>query len=126
MFYLIQWNHNSCLIHYRKETFEIRKNLTEDNSEPSDESAMQVDIPNRPEFPVTDVLKFILPGLSHLTTEESPRRVFFEEDGHTLLAEYFSYHVKNFSSQDEECEVEVECIFQSSDDLTVSVTRLNQ
>ena len=87
---------------------------------------MQVDIPNRPEFPVTDVLKFILPGLSHLTTEESPRRVFFEEDGHTLLAEYFSYHVKNFSSQDEECEVEVECIFQSSDDLTVSVTRLNQ
>ena len=114
---MIQRNHNSCLIHCRKETFEIRKNLTGDNNgQPSDESAMQVDIPNRPEFPVTDVLKFILPGLSHLTTEESPRRVFFEEDGHTLLAEYFSYHVKNISTQDEEREVEVECIFQSSDD----------
>ena len=117
---MIRRSYNNCLIHYRKETFEIRKNLTEyNNGQSGNESAMQVDLPNRPEFPVTDVLKFILPGLSHLTTDESPRRVFFEEDGHILLAEYFSYLVKNISSQDEEDEVEVQFIFQSSADLTI-------
>ncbi|MPC25098.1 neurochondrin homolog isoform X2 [Portunus trituberculatus] len=39
-----------------------------------------------------DVLKFLLPGLCHLTAEDIPRRILIDLELENLLFEYFSFH----------------------------------
>ena len=86
----------------------MRNSITQSSELAEQENAMQVDIPGKV-TPATDVLKFLLPGLRHLTTDETARDVIVQENGHTLLAQYFSYQVQKLPSQDEEQEVEVCC-----------------
>ena len=88
----------------------MRKSITQSSELVGEqENAMQVDIPGNKVIPATDVLKFLLPGLCHLTTDETARDVIVQENGHTLLAQYFSYHVQKLPSQDDGREVEVCC-----------------
>ncbi len=53
-------------------------------------------------MPVTNVLKFLVPGLCHLTSEQEALDVFVQEKGLTLLAQYFSHLATVLSSQEEE------------------------
>ena len=72
-----------------------------------DEITVKEGIPGKNAKPATDVLKFLLPGLCHLTTEESARKVFLQEKGHTLLAQYFNYLTEKLSSQEAANDIEV-------------------
>ena len=86
----------------------MRNGVTITNEQAGElENAMQVDIPGIQITPATDVLKFLLPGLCHLTTDETARKVIIQENGHTLLTQYFSYHVQKIPSQDDGQEIEV-------------------
>ncbi len=50
-----------------------------------------VDCESAPSPPVMDVLKFLLPGLCHLSAEDKARVVLIQETFHGLLAEYFTH-----------------------------------
>ncbi|XP_077193693.1 neurochondrin isoform X2 [Paroedura picta] len=45
-----------------------------------------------------DALRFLLPGLSHLTTEDRPRAILISEGAPALLCQYFSHQWEEFVS----------------------------
>ncbi|KAG7164899.1 Neurochondrin-like [Homarus americanus] len=58
-----------------------------------------------------DVLRFLLPGLCHLTAEDFPRHILLELEIENLLFEYFNYHWNSikgiFGPQNKEEELEI-------------------
>lgn len=48
--------------------------------------------------PPGEVLKFLLPGLCHLTAEDKARRVLLENNVHVTLGRYFHYRWQLFTS----------------------------
>ncbi|XP_064636104.1 neurochondrin-like [Lineus longissimus] len=49
--------------------------------------------------PPVDLLRFLLPGLCHLSAEDNPRKILIESDAHELLGQYFSYQWNSFTSK---------------------------
>ncbi len=94
-------------VYSRKETFELTKDNPDDPKLNGVDTCMDLEVENKPVPPATDVFKFLLPGLCHLTTEETARRVFLEEDGPAKLAQYFSHLVQKMAAHPEDIELEV-------------------
>lgn len=60
---------------------------------------------------VTDVLKFLLPGMCHLSAEDEARTVFLQNNGHELLAQYFQHQWHIYTTSTEHREAEVGSMF---------------
>jgi hypothetical protein len=59
-----------------------------DGNEGEMEQRLQVE----PPVPVAEVLRFLLPGLSHLSAEESARAILMEHGIAQLLVDYMLFH----------------------------------
>ncbi|XP_048356003.1 neurochondrin isoform X2 [Sphaerodactylus townsendi] len=82
------------LLHYAKLQFEmgkkVRSSLQNPESGDGQEPAWQ-----------GDALRFLLPGLSHLTAEDQPRAILISEGAPLLLCNYFSHQWELFISDSE-------------------------
>ena len=59
------------------------------------------------EFCGVDAIRFLLPGLCHLTSEDSARQILLQEELHTLLVEYFKQKMKHFMENRQDTQIQV-------------------
>ena len=87
----------------------IKKHESDGEEKPSNYEIYESDSENLPESESTrenvemtehsdtdsvDVLRFLLPGLCHLSAEDEPRKILLKSKAHELLAGYFKESVK--------------------------------
>ncbi|XP_070805868.1 neurochondrin isoform X1 [Pituophis catenifer annectens] len=87
------------LIYYAKVQFEEERRSRRSASQSEKEQAGQGPIPE----PLWrgDALRFLLPGLSHLTAEDRPREILISEGAPVLLCQYFLHRWETFVSNTE-------------------------
>ncbi|KAK8722987.1 hypothetical protein OTU49_011985 [Cherax quadricarinatus] len=92
-----------------KYNFEHNKRKTVTKSRKKGQSKVNYKDDSKVRLP--DVLRFLLPGLCHLTAEDVPRHILIELEIENLLFEYFNYHWSSikgvFGPQSKEDELEV-------------------
>ncbi|XP_066494569.1 neurochondrin isoform X2 [Tiliqua scincoides] len=79
------------LVHYAKVLFE---------KERKGKSGLQHEVEQAGQKPLWrgDALRFLLPGLSHLTTEDRPRQILISEGAPVLLCQYYLHQWEVFAS----------------------------